>query len=67
MKKETNNNLENITRKKALKKIGHYGKYAALTAIGTYLLLHPKKAQAASPESPGHGFEPERIYHHERN
>ncbi|MFC4267875.1 hypothetical protein [Polaribacter marinivivus] len=45
-----------ITRKEALKKIGSYSKYAALTALGTYVLLHPKKAQAASPEPPGNGF-----------
>ena len=44
-----------ISRKEALKKMGSYGKYAALTAIGTYVMLHPKKAQAASgpPEVPG--------------
>ena len=48
---------ENITRKQAIKKIGNYGKYAALTAIGTYLLLNPKTAQAASPQdNPGDGF-----------
>lgn len=47
---------ENINRKEALKKIGDYGKYTALTALGTYLILHPKKAQAASPEAPGDGF-----------
>jgi hypothetical protein len=52
MKKEK----ENITRKKAIKKIGSYGKYAALTAIGTYLLLNPKSAQARSPRAPGDGF-----------
>lgn len=46
---------EEITRKEAIKKIGNYGKYAALTAIGTYLLLNPKTAQARSPEAPG-GF-----------
>lgn len=51
-----NKNNELITRKKALQKIGNYGKYAALTAIGTYVLLSPKKAQAASPEDPGTGF-----------
>ena len=45
-----------ITRKEALKKIGSYSKYATLTALGTYVLLHPKKAQAASPEPPGNGF-----------
>ena len=48
---------ENITRKEAMKKIGSYGKYAALTAIGTYIMLNPKKAQASSvPVSPGDGF-----------
>jgi hypothetical protein len=42
-----------ITRKEALKKMG---KYAALTATGTFLILNPKKAQAQSPEPPGDGF-----------
>lgn len=51
--KKLNNN---ISRKDALKKIGNYGKYTALTALGTYLILNPKKAQAASPEVPGGGF-----------
>ena len=57
------NNIENtqdkneeITRKNAIKKIGNYGKYAALTALGTYLILSSQKAQAASPEAPGEGF-----------
>jgi hypothetical protein len=57
------NNIENtqdkneeITRKDAIKKIGNYGKYAALTALGTYLILSPQKAQASSPEAPGTGF-----------
>lgn len=45
-----------INRKEALKKIGNYGKYTALTALGTYVLLNPKKAQAASPVAPGSGF-----------
>ena len=46
-----------ITRKQAIKKIGNYGKYAALTALGTYLILNPKKAQAqSSPSNPGAGF-----------
>ena len=44
---------EEISRKEALKKIGNYGKYAALTAIGTYTILSPKKAQASSPTDPG--------------
>jgi hypothetical protein len=47
------NNKEYINRKQALGKIG---KYAALTALGTFLILSPKKAQAASPEDPGTGF-----------
>ena len=40
-----------ISRKEALKKIGKYGKYTALTALGTFIILHPKKAQANSPNS----------------
>lgn len=47
---------EDITRKEAIKKIGKYGKYAALTAIGTYIFLNPKTAQARSPETPGDGY-----------
>lgn len=47
----------NITRKEALKKLGKYGKYTALTALGTYIILNPQKAQASSPEVPGGGFE----------
>lgn len=39
-----------ITRKEAMKKMG---KYAALTAMGTFLILNPKKAQASSPPDPG--------------
>ena len=49
-------NTEVITRKEAVKKIGNYGKYAALTALGTYMILNPQKAQASSPETPGAGF-----------
>jgi hypothetical protein len=49
---------QEITRKQAITKIGNYGKYAALTALGTYIILNPQKAQAASPEpeEPGTGF-----------
>lgn len=53
---KSSNNKENINRKQALKKIANYSKYAALTAIGTYIILNPKKAQASSPETPGTGF-----------
>ena len=49
-------NKDKITRKEALTRIGNYGKYTALTALGTYLLLNPQKAQASSPEDPGSGF-----------
>ncbi|MBO3100244.1 hypothetical protein [Gelidibacter pelagius] len=43
--KNKNNKIE-ITRKEALQRMG---KYAALTAVGTFLILNPKKAQAQSP------------------
>ena len=53
--KHQNKNIkeEEITRKEAIKKMG---KYAALTALGTYMILNPKKAQAQSPSEPGTGF-----------
>ena len=55
MKKDNKNSAENnpsgITRKDAIKKMG---KYAALTAVGTFMILNPKKDQAQSvPASPG--------------
>ena len=57
MKNNIDKKQEEITRKDAIKKIGNYGKYAALTALGTYMILNPQKAQAQSPpESPGNGF-----------
>ena len=52
--KESNKKNEEISRKEALKKLGGYGKYAALTALGTYMILNPQKAQAQS--APGGGF-----------
>ena len=64
MNKECKDNEEiapsGITRKDAIKKMG---KYAALTALGTFTVLNPKKAQAfsASPSpspSPGGGGSP---------
>jgi hypothetical protein len=49
-----NINKEGITRKEAIKKMG---KYAALTSIGTFLILNPMKSQAQSiPDDPGDGF-----------
>jgi hypothetical protein len=60
MKKNIENTPSNkgeITRKDAIKKIGNYGKYAVLTALGTYMILNPQKAQANSaPSEPGTGF-----------
>jgi hypothetical protein len=56
MNNQKNTHKQDITRKDALKKIGDYGKYAALTAIGTYAILNPKKAQAQSPGIPGSGW-----------
>ena len=56
MKNIPKNNTEYISRKEALKKVGSFGKYAALTAIGTYIILSPQKAQALSPEEPGSDF-----------
>ena len=57
MKKENKNSLDNsasgITRKDAIKKMG---KYAALTAVGTFMILNPKKAQAMSAADPGSGW-----------
>ena len=45
---------DKISRKQALKKLG---RYAGMTALGTFMILNPKKAQAASatPPPPG-GF-----------
>ena len=40
-----NQKKEDISRKEALKKIGNYGKYAALTAVGTYMFLNPKNSK----------------------
>ncbi|MEZ7925428.1 MAG: twin-arginine translocation signal domain-containing protein [Flavobacteriales bacterium] len=44
-----------LNRRDALKKVG---KYAAVTALGTFLILNPQKAQAMSaspPPEPGSG------------
>lgn len=48
MKKIDNTNNQ-ITRKEALSKMG---KYAALTAIGTFITLNPRKSQALSLPAP---------------
>lgn len=59
MQKQIKNNedkTQEISRKDAIKKIGNYGKYAALTALGTYLIISPQKSQAQSIEAPGTGF-----------
>lgn len=41
---------EEISRKDAVKKMG---KYTALTALGTFMILSPQKAQAQSVGSEG--------------
>ena len=56
MNDQKKNNHQEISRKDALNKIGNYGKYATLTALGTYIMLNPKKAQASSPSNPDTGF-----------
>ncbi len=55
MKPTKDNNKPEISRKEALKKIGNYGKYTALTALGTYMILNPKKSQSQSPPGAGWG------------
>ena len=49
MKLKKYNHRDAISRQQALKKLG---KYAALTALGTFIILNPKKAQAQSPPNP---------------
>ncbi len=44
------NTDKKITRREAIEKTG---KYAALTAAATFLILSPKKSQADSPADPG--------------
>ena len=50
--KENKQFSDGISRKAAVKKMV---KYATLTALGTFMILNPKKAQANSgPQDPGH-------------
>ena len=56
MKKNINLQEDLITREEALKKLAKYSKYTVLTALGTYMILSPQKAQAQSPEVPGGEF-----------
>jgi hypothetical protein len=44
---------DKMNRKEAIKKLG---KYAALTALGTFLILNPKSAQACSAPPCGNGW-----------
>ncbi|MEO1029815.1 MAG: hypothetical protein AAFX55_00335 [Bacteroidota bacterium] len=48
MKRE--DDKEGMTREEALSKIG---RYAAITALGTFVVLLPLEAQSASPPDPG--------------
>ncbi|TXE09253.1 hypothetical protein ES711_04815 [Gelidibacter salicanalis] len=67
------NITDEITRKEALLRLG---KYAALTAVGTFLILNPKSAQAQSIPDPGNRpagpantdrIENEEIWHNNNN
>lgn len=49
----TKKDNKEITRKEAIEKMG---KYAGLTALGTFMILSPLKAQSGSPTEPGDGF-----------
>ena len=53
-KESSNTETKKITRKEAIKKAG---KYAALTAATTLIILSPKEGQASSeaPTDPGWG------------
>ena len=53
MKYQKNTYKEEITRKEAIKKMR---KYAALTALGTFVILNHLKAQITSPNSGYNGF-----------
>tara|TARA_B110000902_G_scaffold70076_1_gene82990 strand:+ start:369 stop:557 length:189 start_codon:yes stop_codon:yes gene_type:complete len=55
MKKHQDKGLK-MNRKDAINKIGGYSRYAALTALGTYIILNPQKAQAQSADGGGGGF-----------
>lgn len=44
-----------ITRKQAIQRMG---KYAAITALGSYIILNPQKAQAQSASPPDAGGDP---------
>lgn len=47
MKKKRN---QKLNRKQAIKK---FSKYAAITALGTFIILSPQKSSASSPPPPG--------------
>ena len=52
-KKNTTQTTELLSRGEAIKKLGGY---AAFTALGTFMILNPQKAQAVSaPPDPGGG------------
>ena len=51
-KENTTQTTELLSRGDAIKKIGGY---AALTALGTFMILNPQKAQAFSIANPGGG------------
>jgi hypothetical protein len=56
---EVMEDISEINKKAVMesRKMGDYDRYAALTAMGTYIILSPKKAQEQSPPPPGIIFE----------
>lgn len=48
-------NANGISRKEAIKRMG---KYAAISALGSYIILNPQKAQAQSAGQDGAGTAP---------
>jgi hypothetical protein len=56
MKASKKQEEDQISRKQAISKLGTYGKYAALTALGTYMILSPQKARATSVDDTCNGF-----------
>lgn len=48
MKNQKHKQQEEITRKEAIKKIGNYGKWTALTVLGTYMILDPQSTSTKS-------------------
>lgn len=53
MTMKKHNDTNKISRQEAIIRMG---KYAAITSIGTFVILNPLKSQASSPPDPGNDF-----------